>query len=95
VPAATWRPSLAESGEGGNHVSENLDVEAGVDLGCESQEHTFGEVLREQVDVDEVLGGSPVEEREHLTSSKVLRAEGGPSAGYGPRLMARDRAQAR
>ena len=38
---------IGESGEGGNHVSGNLDVEASVDLGCASQEQTFGEALRE------------------------------------------------
>jgi hypothetical protein len=64
-------------------------TEASVDLGCAGQEQTFGEALREQVDIDEVPGGSPVEEREHLTSSKVLRAEGGPSDGYRPRLARR------
>lgn len=49
----------------------------------------LGEALGEQVDIDEVPGSSPVEEREHLASGKFLGVEGGASDCDGARQVRR------
>src|SRR5580693_10776635 len=61
--------------EGGEHVSEYPGVEARVDLGGASQQRGLAETAGKHIDVGEVPGGRPVEQREELVAGEFFRGE--------------------
>ena len=66
---------VPEAGQGAEHLREDVQVEAPIDLGGLSEEIFLGEVLRELDDVGEVASLGPVERGNDLAARQLTGCE--------------------